>query len=70
MARDTHSRKLLRSETLFVQDGLLRFLVEEVQMVCIECDPDLVAGSAGSAGINTGDDVPVLAGGAQVQIGF
>ena len=39
-------------------------------MVGVQSDLDLLSGLAGSAGINAGDDVAFLTGGAQVQIGF
>ena len=45
---------------LLVEDRLFSFLVEEVQVVGIKSDLDLLAGLAGSAGINAGDDIAFL----------
>ena len=39
-------------------------------MVGIKRDLDLISGSAGSPGINAGDDVSILTGRAQIQISF
>ena len=61
---------VISGNELFVQDGLFGFLIEEVQVVGVQSDLDLLAGLAGSAGINAGDDIAFLAGGAQVQVGF
>ena len=55
---------------LLVQQGGLGVLVEEVQALGIECDNDVVTGTGGGARIDAGDDVAILAGGGQVQVGL
>ena len=48
----------------------LGFLVEEVQVVDVERNLHLLAGTAGGAGIDAGDDVLFLAAGGQVEVGL